>query len=65
MRMRRARRRQPAYLGDLFTPPPTRPTWTNLPEAVTPKVITLLAELLRAQSARRPLLADRKEADDE
>jgi len=42
-RRRRARQPQPT---DLFTPPPTRPTWDSLPAAVTRNVTELLAELL-------------------
>lgn len=63
--MERTRRRKPAYLGDLFTPLPTRPTWNNLPEAVAQQVTVLLAELLRAQSAPQPLPTDNKETADE
>jgi len=65
MLMRRTRRPKTPYLGDLFTPPPTRPTWNNLPETVRQNVTVLLAEMLRAQSDPQPRRADGKEADDE
>jgi hypothetical protein len=65
MLMRRTRRKAPYLLGDLFTPPPTRPTWNNLSETVRQKVAVLLAEMVRTQSDPQPLRADEKEADDE
>ncbi len=63
--MRRTRRARTSFLPDLFTPPPMRPTWNNLPKAVTQKVTPLLAELLHQHRLPRPQSARRKEADDE
>lgn len=63
--MRRTRQRKRAHLFDLFTPVPTRPSWSTLPEPVQRKVTTLLADLLRARRVVRLLPARRKEADDE
>jgi hypothetical protein len=63
--MQRTRHPRTRYGFDLFTPPPNRPTWESLPEAVTQNVTVLLAAMLCAQRDPEPLSAHPKEADDE
>jgi hypothetical protein len=50
---------------DLFTPPPTRPTWDSLPALLARRVTDLLADLLRAVRGQQPPSARRKGAADE
>jgi hypothetical protein len=63
--MHKRRRLQKSYLPDLFTPVPQRPTWDNLPLAVTQRVTELLAEIIRGHRTLRILPGLRKGAADE
>jgi hypothetical protein len=65
MLMHTRRRPRIPPLFDLFTPPPTQPTWDSLPAAVREKVVAMLARMLHDHRVPKPVLADRKEAEDE
>jgi len=65
MLMHTRRRTRTPPLFDLFTPPPTQPTWDSLPAAVREKVAAMLAQMLHDHRVPEPVLADRKEAEDE
>lgn len=62
--MRRRHRVRPLPQGALFTPPPNRPTWDNLPLAVTRNVAELLAELLRRRRLPLPPPGPKEVADE-
>ena len=63
--MPRPRRPRAPLPPDLFTPPPTRPTWDSLPALLARRVTDLLADLLRAVRGQQPPSARRKGAADE
>ena len=63
--MPRSHRPRNLELTDLFTPPPSRPTWDTLPATVTRKLGELLAELLRGHLDRQARPARGKEKTNE
>lgn len=48
---------------ELFRPPPQGPTWEQIPPDVQPKIIILLAKMLREH--RTPICAETREAPHE
>jgi len=61
MLMRKARRRRPTQLWDLFHQPPQTPTWTELPELARHRVLELLARLTEKERKQRQVPARGKE----